>query len=527
MAGLNDFSGFRQIQAVPFSITEFERLTQNSVGKLPGAEEPSPVPQITKWLTSLGCSSILVEENYVDRDYTSEFCAVYARRFNIPSPRPQRLHFFRTQLSNYNVRIDYEVLRTLKSEDYLGFCVVRPTETQRIGRTVLSGRTADTNELRQHFITCLSSFETHLFGSPFKVSGFPFLQQDTQVSACAHAVLWMVGRHMASLSFCREFSPSDIADLAARIPRGRIYPAESGLTTEQQLSVLHHMGISALCYGRAEIKPDMCAHIRLEPSIDGKPASANDTNSAKLADLCYRYVESRLPVILLTKKHAVVALGHTIGKADTTMPGVLRQIPCFLINDDTFGPYSELPIRKGSSVISFDDVVEIVPILPAGAKLSGEHAEEYARSILEQIESKDPADQEDGPWRQACSSVTQIAANCDLRTYLLRSVEFQNDLSHMLDKELIDREVGKALIQLDYPKYVWISEVYRKSREEVRHCAGVVIIDSTAGKKERAELAVVIDKVFCLFNRRKLDESHPPCLLSKPFKFPTKRIAPH
>jgi len=495
------FSGFKKFEAVPFSIQNLQLLTA-PIRKEAVFESPDPSIQIASLLNHLRCSTILVEKNYTDRDYKAEFSALYAKRFYTPHPRCDRLHFFSVPILVKNL---FSQIDQLNDNSYLGYCVVRPTEFNRVGRTVIQSSTLPAPQSTRgvkHYITCEALFRPHILGRCFEVNGFPFIQQDTQVGACAHAALWMAGRYMSALGYCPEFLPAEINILAkARQSRGRTFPAEQGLVTIQMLDGLHGMGLSAIHYNRINFPEKICEHIKISADslVDGENEIRRlKLESKKLADLAYRYIESRLPVILTTKDHAVVGLGHTLA-VNPNVPNNIDRIPSLLINDDGYGPYVELPVDPGAGKYSFDDVLDLIAVLPGAVMLRGEYAEESARSTLELMPDLLGA----GNKRQIKESarLRSILTTYRLRTYLLSASEFQRDLRLKNPSERLAPEVTIALTRLDYPQYIWISEVFISDKNGQR-CIGKIILDSTAAKSDRSVMAVVLGKMAILFDRR-------------------------
>jgi hypothetical protein len=395
------FQGFKAVEVRRFSSTEFLRWVHDTTPIPPISKtkppDANPVQRIFKILDRLKCKTILIEENYIDKDYKAEFSAFYAKRFCVPSPYCVRLQFFSKMASVVGkIKVPNQVEDLLLDDSaFLGYCIVRPTEYNRIGRTVIKYPTptpAQNTRINYH-VTCQASFKTHLFGHELKVFGAPFIQQETQVSSCAHASLWVVGRYMHMLNYCEEILPDKINDLAkARQPQGRYYPAEAGLVPSQMLDALHGMGLSAIHYGifdindAAKTEPvDNTAQLQAQRAAEGyegilaEPQISPRTHF--MARIVYPYVESGLPVILCLKKHVVVAIGHTLDiRANTG--DTINRVPSFLINDDSVGPYEEFPLApEPTSLYDPEDVTDIIAVLPTAAKLKGEYAEAAARAF--------------------------------------------------------------------------------------------------------------------------------------------------
>lgn len=478
---------------------------------LPYQGNVTPINTILKQLKSptLGCKTAVFEEEYVDEDYQDEFAAFYSKTFKRYPHRCTRIHFFaaaippRTQTGfrQYN-------------KSYLGFVILRPTDLQRVGRTILKPAIHSSHS---QFITCQAPFRAHIYGERFTVQAMPFTQQDTQVGACAQASLWMLARYMSQRFSYREFLPSEINALAkANMALGRFLPAESGLTPIQVLDALQGMGLPAVIYQRENI--DLCSpHIegafpKKGKTVREKMQALELQRTAKLADIAYRYIESGLPVILATADHAIVAVGHSYDHAATDATVAIQRIPSFFINNDSTGPYQELPlfIRRPPQ-LSFLDVRFVITVAPSEVTLKGEEAELMATKCVASFLEKtpDPADPkktfqdilsqdrpELGPWL--------LQREC--RTYLMRSVHLQEEIRMSMKLKNIPRAVGNRLLVLDFPKYVWVAEIsspglLKQEKKQERMCLGCVIVDSTAPKNTAGVIAMHFADYFLAQDR--------------------------
>jgi hypothetical protein len=213
----------------------------------------------------LSCKSVVFEYDYVDHDFQDEFAIFYSKSFKTYPSRCTRLHFFADKISK-KTRLDFA-----KYKNYLGHIVLRPIDLQRMGCTIL--RAPITDPQRQ-FIHCRAPFVAHILGQELQIEAMPFIQQDTQVGACAQASLWMLGRYMSRRFGYRDFLPGEINQLAkSRMAMGRPLPAELGLNWVQMLDALQGMGLSALSYSATGM--DKCSpHVEKAFPID--PAADDD-----------------------------------------------------------------------------------------------------------------------------------------------------------------------------------------------------------------------------------------------------------
>lgn len=242
-----------------------DEATCNYLGKelSPYGGSPRPLQSLLKLLACRGAKTVVIEKGYVDKDYQDEFATFYSKAFKKYPQRCTRLHFFSVEIPDKTDPIDLANFQ----DKYLGFICVRPTDLQRIGRTLLSPfiENQDTE-----FVTCKTPFVAHILGAEFHVEAMPFIQQDTQVGACAQASLWMLARYMSRRFRSREYFPGEINRLATSARSlGRPLPAEWGLDLGQMLDALDAMGHSAVVYARQSI--DACSsHIEVALPVDPK-----------------------------------------------------------------------------------------------------------------------------------------------------------------------------------------------------------------------------------------------------------------
>lgn len=470
--------------ALPFKRLELLRkiLKDGAFAEKPDDPNHRPLRAIMEFLAGgpNPCRAVVLEEGYIDKDYQDEYAVFYSKTFRGYPSRCERYHFFACAPAELK---DLEQLSQATKDKYLGFLVVRPTNFQHVGRTILAAQMRDPH---REFVHVLGRFTAHIYGQELKVWASPFIQQDTQVGACAHASLWMLARYMSVKFRYREYLPSEINSFAKQHQAGgRSYPAELGLQSQQILDALHGMGLAAISYSRNEISS--CA-----PHIDRAFPAAKRANTLKkkaqnrqrqvaiLADLAYRYIESSLPVIFLTKNHALLGIGHTY-QPDAKAQITIQRIPSFITNNDNCGPYQEVPLlKKAQKMVSFSDIEEIIAILPHEVSLRGEDAEAAAQGFVTELIKNTPAIKK--------TPMARYFDKLEYRTYLMRSVEWQ---AYLRGHPGMDKRVVGELIKLDYPKFIWVTEVSTaellvSADREKRQCLGHIMVDSTGASMENA-----------------------------------------
>jgi|GEM_PF-1866227 len=359
----------------------------------------------------------MMEPEYVDRDFHDEHAGHYAKTFRPLPNRCRRLHFF------------------AEAEDrnpYLGYCVLRPLRARPTGRTIIS----PPSQLAAH-VSCVCTSVVRPHGERLRVSGFPFMEQDSQYGVCAHACVWMVAlyHHFAHGTPRREIS--DIAIGAASHPEpSRITPS-GGLSAAQVAVALDHLGLNPINYSLAGLDPGQ-----------------------NVAHIVCRYLNSRLPVVLATHGHATVLVGYGRDRAGRLF---------YIRSDESKGPYtvvygSEDPLGAWNYLF--------VPT-PGRIHLTGEFAEFYANEMFQGL-----LKQEDNAALRR-----RLGGKLRLRTYVTQAGDYKTRAPQRGVCEAIHRS-HRLLPTSDW---VWVVELQDPvAAASSRHCVlGEIVIDATC---EQADL---------------------------------------
>jgi hypothetical protein len=449
------------------------------------------------------CRTAVFERGYIDKVYQDEFSAFYSKAFKSYPARCTRVHFFSDVITPEQLVALGEI-----PPGYLGYVVLRPSDLNKIGRTCL------VPFIRRpgfEFINCRTNFSAHIFGHELQVEAMPFLQQDTHVGACAQAAIWMLARYVSRRFGYREFLPSEVNQLAkASIPLGRDLPADTGLITIQILNALKAMNLAGFMYNRQLV--DM-----ISSHFDERYPDESERLAIKLADITYRYIESGLPVILCMDDHAVVAIGHTY-RNDQPVRFAIQRTPAFIIHNDSGGPYLHMPVFANKEQpedpnvthFSMEDVRSVIAVTPPEVTLKGEEAERIAVASLNKFLNHVPQDQEEKVYEYLARKHPQIREGLgqkEYRTYLVLSTQLQHELREAAREQTLSRDLAVPLIEADYPKYVWVTEVtshalLQHEDMNARRCMGRILIDSTAPMRTRGALAIQFGGMLILFDRQ-------------------------
>jgi hypothetical protein len=371
------------------------------------AGESDVLPAVYGLANGLGATQASIEFDYIDADYRDEFSHFYATTFRALPDRCERIHF-------------------LKGHEYLGFSVIRPIIERPVSRTLMPppGKLADS-------IGPLCESKVHPYGFPYDVSGFPFLSQDFQYGVCAHAAIWMIAMYYhLSRSHGRYFI-SDVVEAAQQHALGRAVPS-AGLNQLQIATALRQLKLPPLQYVPESLE-------RLNQTFER---------------LACRYLNSRIPVLLLIPRHTLVLIGYG-RRPDGRL--------FFVAHDDAKGPYRVIGDSKHDPQAPWGGLV--VP-LPGKIYLTAEAAERTGREYLGRlIETED-------------SLKTLRGIRMRYRTYAKEIAEYKGGLA--------DRDMPPDVIDWHQltgaSHWIWVVEVQDgEAAAASRDCViGEIAIDATS-----------------------------------------------
>lgn len=477
-----------------YRVLDLRRLAhRNEFARLLEGDEPTFASlSLYDLITSSDCRSVVVENDYIDRDHSRSFTSFYAHAFQDIPRRTTRLHFFATRLTN--TRLDDELTDPDVRGSYRGFCALRPLHTKKIGRTVVLP--PDSADPASHFPLGVSIFDVNIAGRSFSIRGAPFMEQDARVAACATTALWMSSESMSRRFGLPSYTTAEITDFATRILGGGRPIPSPGLNYMQMAEALRSMGYDPLM-----------------PAV---------TDRQTAIEQLYPYVESGIVPILLLRfisgNHAAAVVGHTfdIGahpRRRTQVTGHGRSIRFwrswqwvdgFLVNDDQRGLYRKLtfvdaseaknairarygvaggvdrmvdewecPVRVDMSTAAARGAADygnlwglLVPLPPRISLSAGEAHQKVARII--QV------------WYDIRGR--EVDRRLYLRTYLANSVEFKGRMS---ESENVHKFLRRLLRSKNLPRWIWVTEVgYRdeliRANLDQQVIRGEIILDANS-----------------------------------------------
>lgn len=427
---------------------------------LPYALDQFVVERLKQYL-NLKCKKILIEYPYHDKDYLSTYYCYYSKKFRGFQKKCYRLHILG------------------KEDRYFGFIVLRPTVTgTRIGTTCLAPQLL----LRDRSYIILGTFEAHILGSTKKISCFPWMMQETDISVCAHVAAWTILRYYGMKY--HNYADTVMGDIIQKIQDnlGRKTPS-SGLTPIQVSDLFKEYGFSPIIRGRNQD----CSNVFLDEVI--------------------AYVESGIPTVgfLSPKQHAVSIIGHgrvayeildssehieRIRKKDTGIILHSSLISSLIVMEDNYFAYREvtknLPDQK--SDVDYNLFELAYTVVPLYEKMQLVYNEVYARYVsLVEAKVMD--------WEDTKVSRIYITSSNSLKREAARTQEMCSVLK-------------QTILQLTMSKFVWCIDIAGIDNYKKGLTSGRIIIDSTCSTQEKEPWLLIHDSKEIRYYDEDKDENY-------------------
>jgi len=304
-----------------------------------------------RYILQRSIRSVVIEEDYVDRDYIRDYADYYSLCFSTYPKLCKRCHLFSEPYAEEDIRRivltgDMDGCKKLQ-ESYEGFFVFRPLPQVAFGRTCFKRVPLITSRKENKF-PAFVKIDVGFFGLRLSIEGMPFQEQDSNIAVCATSALWsafQVTRFRFGHSAC---SPSAITRLATS---DVIFP-NRGLSVEEMVHAISSVGLGV--YHEFDSSND-------EAGIDYSLVKA----------IAFAYLDMGLPIVLvgvLEKKvlnsekhtrefmgfHAVTVCGYQFNrhrpllKAKAVSPKVSDGITVLFCADDQVGPYCQMKELEGA-----------------------------------------------------------------------------------------------------------------------------------------------------------------------------------
>jgi hypothetical protein len=391
--------------------------------------------------------NVFVEHPYVDKVYRDSYYCYFSTKHKSYSRDCIRVSFFEKNIKYSDIQsgLSSKVLEN----GFAGYCVLRPTFPNIIGRNLISKKAYKDG----NFITCIHNENVLINGKKLLIEGYPHSSQDQESITCAETTIWALMEYFGhKYAEYKPVLPSVIINKLNERSDKRMLPS-SGLTPEQISYALKDFGFGTLIQTK------------------------NDDKNDFLPDLSV-YIESGIPVVVAIENkkvaHAILMIGRekiTSKELSGAFTKRQRIIPLsslinrYVVQDDNMPPYSLIPLKapathydaesdfNGCQITSF--VVPLYKKIYMEAKI--------ARKAILAIFS----DSKYG---------SNSYAKHVFRLYLASSRSFK---SHIALQNSMDKELQEYLLSLTMPRFVYCGEFINHSDAEKGEVSSLIVLDAT------------------------------------------------
>ena len=413
---------------------------------------------------------ILVEHDYVDKDYRSTFYNFYAKKGRPYRNDCVRLHFFDKDVRYNEEHLELSSADGRLEDHYFGYIVLRPTIVATLGRSILSPRI----RVGAQGQAIQSRHHVHILGYTLSVWGFPSMAQHTDIAVCAHVSCWAILRHYSeSYSQHSELLVHDITRLAKPFDPGGLTPS-LGLTVYEAERIFQAAGCFPLVVVKQGVK-DLSFYAQL-----------------------LGYLESGFPLFVEMKdvRHAIVASGYSWRKAPTRSTEnnshVWSQVEILLAVDDNRFPYSIVNLKPDSLPSSNPETYTAEDfsafIVPLPEKIF------YPAQAIDSFSS--------GAMYQLYRNVLDLSEEENLlRRYFITTVSALRRFAREHQSQMGDILVN-LIMYLKTAQFVWVVEYATEKEWGQNHITARAVVDATASPNDEQpiwllhnhELAIIFDR---------------------------------
>jgi hypothetical protein len=325
----------------PYLVCQFGKLTISNLIKECFGSDFSDIfskPQLAyiyQYLRDLGACSVLLEREYLDKDYLEDFSRYYVKSFNNGGHKCARLHFFQAENVSHQMVDDVlshgERSTNYKTiiNSYLGFMVIRPLPRTFIGKTCIR-HYPKINDPATKKVCLTRRYNVDLFGIQLSIDSVAFQEQDRVVSACATTAIWAA---LQATNWNNEKQIPSCSEITIRAinhaqDSNNSFP-NKGLSTKQ---ILRTLDIEGLRYHHENVAERTLEELRETVRI---------------------HIDSNIPLILCADVYDLASEDEpkNLGLHAVTIVGYSENSGGIYLHDDRLGPftYAALETIKGKS----------------------------------------------------------------------------------------------------------------------------------------------------------------------------------
>jgi hypothetical protein len=451
------------LKILPYSVESLADALSNEYTSIEVISSKNHFLYLKDYLGSTGidAKSIVIEENYVSKDFLHDYASYYALCFKSYPKICKRVHFFKNTFTEEELNaslIDAPKAIPNFWDNYLGFIVIKPIPITVIGYTVLKTYLGSQAFNDRNFWG-VREYIVHFHGAEIKLKSLAFQEQDSVLAACATTAIWSM-LNKAALDFHTILkSPSQITKDADNVSSdgSRLFP-NKGLNLLQICQAIFNSGLVS------EVKqPDYTVR-----DSNGNPIARFVSNSY-LKKILNAYSPIGIPVILVIRVpnggdhglHAITVSGYKQIAPKPVAPQnqiswLSDNIEKFYAHDDQWGPFARVDFKGDIELITpwtvFDPKQQstlainiVVPIYPK-IRISYEDIEVIVLG-LDRIFS----------FLLDNKNIADLVWNI--------KIDFSENFKNQIKHSKLDQNEKISKLTQSLPKYLWIATCYIASHK--------------------------------------------------------------
>lgn len=438
--------------------------------------------------------TFFIEPYYIDRVYRDSFYSYYSEKHFEYSRYCKRLFVFDGNLLTKH-RCDFADIPTNELQSaFIGFIVIRPLESQKIGRTLLNpGFFANLSDSYIRY----ANYSATMAGKRLEIEAFPYSMQDEETTSCAEiTIINLLDYYSKKYAEYKYILPSDIIAIVTHNGFDRKLPTK-GLDFRVMSKVLMEAGFYPVLYDKALL-----------------------TGPSKFKRILHYYIESGIPMAVgvdvnKTLRHSMVCVGHgqvnleSWGKRQYEIQDASDCNHCIWLIDsaDTVSQYIFMDDRDKPYIqytwTTENNIDKIGPYMPNYLLVPL-----YKRMILEASDAYDIctsvlADKEFG-IQCVCPDVGTLDNPLGIRLFMASARGLKR---HRIEHYSVENtEMKECFINTPFPRFVWVCELFIKE-EYPNKCIGEIIIDATAAPSSKSGSVIILHYANIVMTKTPKDNS--------------------
>jgi hypothetical protein len=392
---------------------------------------------------SSAVKGVLIEENYVDKDYRSTYYNFYAAKGQRYRSDCVRLHFFDETVSFDDKNSKLACADQRLGDHYFGYMVLRPTGIATIGRSVVS---PDVRSGASRFIIT-AQHKVHVLGYKLLIEGFPSMDQHVDIAVCAHAACWSILSHYSERhTTYREYLTHDITTMAHEFNPGGLIPSR-GLQVSHAERVFQKAGTFPIVVAR---------RLASDPSFPRQLIA---------------YVESGFPLFAAMhgRQHAIAVVGYDWRSPTPLTPGLRYawdEVQSLSVVDDNQLPYLTIPVSGAAPHYTADAIDAFIVALPEKIFYPADAVDRLAPTLFKigATVGLPPVDE---------TIIRYFITTGSAFRHFVRGHESE-----------FDPKLVQTVMNLPFAQFIWIVEFATKAQWTAGQISARAVVDATASLRE-------------------------------------------